>query len=1423
MKFKRILLIAFCLALTLCSVLAFSSCGDDECEHEWGETTVSIAPTCETKGQGSHTCSKCETTESVELDAVAHNYVAGGWSWDATIENAYLSFVCSFNSQHTTTVTATLSATQKDAPTCTVAGTETVLATVELNGTTYTDTKERAVSPTGIHTYVDGKCSVCQNPCPHESTTEKTLDLSTHGGCKSVIKYTECVCGKTTIDKDNFAYLCDFGELIDEKSGTVTCKDCGVTMQCTTLGDDTTLAESCETSNQTVFTFSKGETVILKNAELSSGYTNHYTESTVLDLREYSSCGSFFEVGICNKCDKAVALYDYEIFCDGGVTPTSSSIEINGVAHNIITIDCDDENCSLIIKIDEWTEKDGCAECEYVNIQIYNGTTLLYEPESYEEISEHDISDDDATFFLKGDTCEDGVMGIVECKDCGYTETYMSTSCPDYDYIEETMDLSSYQGLCAGTTVKAKKCMACDTVLSAQLTSSNCSFSNTETSSYTDEDGISHQVMQRACTVCELSRKLDGYSLTEGCTTISYQHNEFLYGTALVASYDYYDEETDHSWGEYEYELLGESCEDGVMLTRTCSKCSDESSYTQFHHELVKTERYDSSDYGLTYYFYLEIQECACGEVVSFDYDIDSLWEYEDETYETDDNNILHYISTYTVAEEGISLIIDSYTIAENACTDLNYVEISLTIDDEPILTKRKLPSGVENECGDSPSNRSIKLVGERCENSYIVTDWCDDCGYFDMYRNDEHTEYTVMDYFYDCANQHFFKVKVCPCGLKSSYGGSFLNENTTQTGKELYCYNCNFKVKITESTETNGCNAIVTSVYTLFNGEEELDSITVKSPITVHDITSNIEYNDTVIFTQDCKNCDYSVTQTFYNAVLTKPEGEDEYYYNFNFTPTESGVYTITGLSDSDTYVELFLDGKRLDYNDDGSWDSDFQLSYELEAGKSYTYKIRFYSRNEGIIPFIFLNGEPSSCSHDNNSDEYYLLKKGSSSCEDGAIHVYVCSDCSLIFDSEKITSHEELKITTYSLDEHGACYGLIATSSCICGEKTSYSMHYYCATQVESENVTVNGIEGTKKTISCETCQLVITETTYNKTEGCYTYRHSILSVKVGDTTVIEEFSSKELIMTTHSYNVSYNLCGESCEDGYDKTSTCITCGYSYTEEELTNHEMVTKFLLSEQELDGICDFHSFEYRECPCSGTYTLYTDLTSEVACEECKLLLIHTTSASTPENCVKTVTETIALSLDGTPLFSDSVSYSATAHSYALSSASEDSDGNITCSVACSACTQKATDAIYKISISADSCYTFTFTPTVSGIYTIYGISSKDTCVDLYDEEHEWLALNDNGNIDADFALTYELEAGVSYTYEISFFGADTEGDIYFAMMKGVPCEDCDGEELVSTNVLKNGSTTANDGALTVKLCPSCGIIHEISDYVASEE
>lgn len=68
-----------------------------------------------------------------------------------------------------------------------------------------------------------------------------------------------------------------------------------------------------------------------------------------------------------------------------------------------------------------------------------------------------------------------------------------------------------------------------------------------------------------------------------------------------------------------------------------------------------------------------------------------------------------------------------------------------------------------------------------------------------------------------------------------------------------------------------------------------------------------------------------------------------------------------------------------------------------------------------------------------------------------------------------------------------------------------------------------------------------------------------------------------------------------------------------------------------------------------------------------------------------------------------------------------------------------------------------------FTPAYSGIYRFYSTANEDTYGYIYDENKRQLAYNDDGGNNANFSITYELQANTTYYFGSRYYNQSTSG------------------------------------------------------------
>ena len=98
-------------------------------------------------------------TQTQTLPATGHKYGTPTFTWSDDYSSATATFVCGYNPSHVATINCTVT-TKTTKPTCTADGKTVYTAACDLEGKTYTDTKEQDLSATG-HAWKNGKCTNC--------------------------------------------------------------------------------------------------------------------------------------------------------------------------------------------------------------------------------------------------------------------------------------------------------------------------------------------------------------------------------------------------------------------------------------------------------------------------------------------------------------------------------------------------------------------------------------------------------------------------------------------------------------------------------------------------------------------------------------------------------------------------------------------------------------------------------------------------------------------------------------------------------------------------------------------------------------------------------------------------------------------------------------------------------------------------------------------------------------------------------------------------------------------------------------------------------------------------------------------------------------------------------------------------------------
>ena len=358
-------------------------------------------------------------------------------------------------------------------------------------------------------------------------------------------------------------------------------------------------------------------------------------------------------------------------------------------------------------------------------------------------------------------------------------------------------------------------------------------------------------------------------------------------------------------------------------------------------------------------------------------------------------------------------------------------------------------------------------------------------------------------------------------------------------------------------------------------------------------DVQVSVE-DGTIVVSTSCDRCGETfvttVTTQSYEAELE--QHDDQYYYDFVFTPDVTAIYTITGCDQRDTYVTLYyMNGDQMEQiaqNDDGAGSGQFRLMTELVAGETYIYRIRFYNAAQsGTIPFTLAKTEEetTTCSHNGAQSFTSLIGE---SCEDGIVSGMLCTACGSTYNVNIVNDH----VMTYEtiMFGNGTCNnGGLQYGTCACGQRSEYWTFNLCGTWNHNGYEDENGRWIAVDECICETCGLHYTVASYEiyEPEKCISIRYNHAVVYVGETLVVEDDYVQKY--ESHEIREEYTLAGgpgTSCEDGVLVRAVCRYCGISFEGETIYDHRT--------QQIE-LVDFSQFG----ACYGSYVVYACACGEI--------------------------------------------------------------------------------------------------------------------------------------------------------------------------------------------------------------------------------
>ena len=1167
-----------------CAADGFAKYGCDRCDAEYTEVYgkvnhqyvhTKVDATCDTDGYTRHSCQNCDYAYNDGfVRAQGHSYTSTIWTWAEDHSSATLTFVCSRDSQHTLVLEANIGSTVITGA-CSGFTKTTYTAAVSYNGRVYTDEKivesgtpnhvfstewksdannhwhdcicgER--SDVAAHIYVAGLC-ICGKQggdCDHTALHEESIAVDEYGACDWTLYYNTCACGEVKYINVNKSHVsCNFEyentEQFEDEDGnqcykaTMVCQLCPLQMNM----EAKLIVEGCTKIYHYEYTVViNGVTLVEKLVQEQIDDSHQNTKNETIQLSDYGCCGGTVTVEHCEDCGKNLYLDGMNPACDINwydEPATEVFVDENGVEHEIQRLGCED--CGFEYVQDVWMEM--FTECEgevHGVLRVSCGNTVIVEIQTSYNEEEHDYEE---TYELLGETCLDGVKISRSCAACGDSYSYTTSR---HDSVEYDVQVDISQHTSCGGYVIADICTICDSIVSFNGYPANCSMGKEEKVEILDGQGYSvgYQYSQ-TCTECGLVYIYEEWKENGAQCEYIYHTNRYLkQGDENILSCESVSHQTSHQWEET-YEMHGNSCEDGYRVNEYCTVCGETDSYNTSGHRTQYRE-VSLSEFGLCG-GYVREEYCRICNMVTYAY--------------ANDWCDFYYMGTNA----------EGYMVYEcDTCGAFKHIKETRSAKDEEccFTTERTV---IYFQGGEVYRYTSLSygvthvyeyefiLQGTSCAEGVRVNATCKDCGYFYQETIHDHEDYAIfsLNAVVGCDHQHELYIYGCPCGKNYRMTISFGSFDYDEAQGMYVCADCGVSVMHSTEDREEGCQIIYTDIYLVKQGDRILYQNQREQAFANHSYSVNqvANVNGSFVITSTCDRCQETSISEIGNVELEYHDGQ--YYYDYTFIPSVSGMYTITGLADKDSYVTLFklVDGDlvEIDCNDDGGYGRQFSLSANLTAGTTYIYRIRFYSSSDsGNISFALTQGEGEAmyCEHD-EYQAFGMLLQGSNSCEDGALFGNLCGCCGGVITVEVSYEHETAVREEIDLESYGACYGTLVKDICPCGQICGLEMVDDCCYRWSSNDYRDEYDRVVYvTTYSCYDCEIRYTISYYTvySPETCTETYYYTTVVSVGARLLAErQYNYTEI---RHDYTmVNAQMEGTSCEDGVYLTFRCSQCG--------------------------------------------------------------------------------------------------------------------------------------------------------------------------------------------------------------------------------------------------------------------------------------
>ncbi len=488
---------------------------------------------------------------------------------------------------------------------------------------------------------------------------------------------------------------------------------------------------------------------------------NGHSERQIMNVRlsELGMCGeeAYFQVYSCACGERGWVSTYFHDGCEWVHSGEKYYVDDNGLEHTVYSLTC--QTCGSVVHQDSYHVYEGCYIYYYTTYTItVNGEVVVDGVHARSSTGEnHKLVYD---YTLNGESCEDGWTLYAYCVNCDYSFQNEGSHHEARNIV--FADLSA-AGMCGESAYFEMYSCACgrEAWVNTHFYD-GCNWDLESSESYVDDEGITHNVETRHCADCNSTRITDSYTVADGCYRVNYcTYTVIIDGVTVVDNVHARNSRWESHDYEYQYYLVGDSCEDGVRIERTCTVCGMQYTETYTHHYNIG-KHYNLSEYGACG-GYVEFNKCPCGYESYVYFSSCGNGHYTNNQY-IDDDGILKHVESYYCEICELRYTKTYYYTTEN-CMRTTHFNMAVSVGAELVIDESYTS---KEEYHNYVTSGELVEGAENCGDGVNVTFTCLDCGYSytDLYHH--HYEYTrerIDLSKYGCVCTGYFEIQVCACG----------------------------------------------------------------------------------------------------------------------------------------------------------------------------------------------------------------------------------------------------------------------------------------------------------------------------------------------------------------------------------------------------------------------------------------------------------------------------------------------------------------------------------------------------------------------------------------------------------------------------------------------------------------------------------